>query len=238
MARIRTVKPEFFRHIGIQEAEAKTGLPLRLAFIGLWTVADREGRFVWEPRNLKLDIMPHDKVDFAKIMDTLAEYEFVNKYEVAGQVFGEIPSWHKHQFVNSRETESKIPEASAGILMHVQEYGEGKGREREREGRVDDFKPFWEAWPKRVGKDKALKAWNKLSTEERYSAMQALPSHKKQTAWTKDNGQYIPHPATWLNGKRWQDEIGIKPAQEKPCTHAGTGYIQDGFCTACAKRVE
>jgi hypothetical protein len=64
MARIRTIKPEFFRHADLYEAEKETGLPLRLAFAGLWTAADREGRFKWRPRELKLDCLPHDEVDF------------------------------------------------------------------------------------------------------------------------------------------------------------------------------
>ena len=57
MARIRTIKPEFFRHEALFEAEHRAGLPLRLAFAGLWTAADREGRFKWRPRQLKLDVL-------------------------------------------------------------------------------------------------------------------------------------------------------------------------------------
>ena len=48
--RIRTVKPEFFTHEGLFDAEKATKLPLRVAFVGLWCAADREGRFRWEPR--------------------------------------------------------------------------------------------------------------------------------------------------------------------------------------------
>jgi hypothetical protein len=69
LARIRTIKPEFFRHADLYEAEKETGLPLRLAFAGLWTAADREGRFKWRPRELKLDCLPHDDVDFSRVLD-------------------------------------------------------------------------------------------------------------------------------------------------------------------------
>ena len=58
MARIRTIKPEFFRHEALFEAEQATGLPLRVAYAGLFTAADREGRFKWSPRSLKLDCLP------------------------------------------------------------------------------------------------------------------------------------------------------------------------------------
>lgn len=53
MSRIRTVKPELFKHEELFDAEQNSKLPLRLAFIGLFTVADREGRFKWRPRTLK-----------------------------------------------------------------------------------------------------------------------------------------------------------------------------------------
>ncbi|HQC99488.1 MAG TPA: hypothetical protein PK306_27655, partial [Aquabacterium sp.] len=109
MARIRTIKPEFFRHEALFEAERETGLPLRLAFAGLWTVADREGRFKWRPRAMKLDVLPYDDVDFAAVLDRLADRGFVVRYEVGGDVFGAIPSWSSHQVINNRESASLLP---------------------------------------------------------------------------------------------------------------------------------
>ena len=62
--RIRTIKPEFFLHEGLFEAERAAKLPLRLAFSGLWCAADREGRFKREPRRLGVQVLPYDSVDF------------------------------------------------------------------------------------------------------------------------------------------------------------------------------
>ncbi len=62
MARIRTIKPEFFLHDELFELEKETGLPVRLAFIGLWTQCDREGRFKWRPLRLKAAILPSMKL--------------------------------------------------------------------------------------------------------------------------------------------------------------------------------
>jgi hypothetical protein len=109
MARIRTIKPEFFRHVGMFEAEGETGLPLRIAYIGLWTSADREGRFKWEPRALKLDCLPYDDVDFSAILDALHERGFIVRYEVDGRHYGAIPSWLQHQHINQREAQSNMP---------------------------------------------------------------------------------------------------------------------------------
>jgi len=129
MARIRTIKPDFFRHEGLFEAEQETGFPLRLAFIGIWTVADRDGRFPWKPRALKLDALPFDVIDFDRVMDALERYGFILKYESDGKSFGWIPSWSKHQVINSRETKSVIPEPPDVIeCTHVHAHAcTGKG---------------------------------------------------------------------------------------------------------------
>lgn len=122
MARIRTIKPDFFRHEELYQAEEESGLPLRLGYIGLWTVVDREGRFKWRPREIKLDICPYDDLDFEKVLDSLAEYGFVVKYQVEEEYFGFIPTFLKHQVINPRETKSKIPEpidARACTCLHV-----------------------------------------------------------------------------------------------------------------------
>lgn len=109
MARIRTIKPEFFRHEALFEAEHKTGLPLRLAFAGMFTVADREGRFKWRPRQLKLDVLPFDELDFGAVMSALAEHGFIVRYSVDGEEYGAIPSWARHQVINNRESASVLP---------------------------------------------------------------------------------------------------------------------------------
>ena len=110
MSRIRTVKPDLFRHEALFEAEASSKLPLRLAFIGLFTAVDREGRFRWRPRQLKLDVLPFDEVDFTLVLDALHDGGFITRYESAGEEYGAIPSWSLHQIINNRESESKLPD--------------------------------------------------------------------------------------------------------------------------------
>lgn len=142
MARIRTIKPEFFRHEALYEAERETGLPLRLAYAGLWTAADREGRFRWSPRTLKLDCLPYDDVDFSRVLDALWTRGFLIRYSDAGIEFGAIPSWKQHQVINNRESPSVHPEPNENNTLTreprvgdacgtplVQVQGEGKGRE-------------------------------------------------------------------------------------------------------------
>ena len=80
--RIRTIKPEFFHHEGLFEAELETKLPIRVAFAGLWCIADREGRFKWEPRRIGVQVLPYDGVDFSRVLDALTTRGFVFKYRV------------------------------------------------------------------------------------------------------------------------------------------------------------
>ena len=120
MSRIRTTKPEFYRHEALFEAEKESGLPLRVAYPALWTVADREGRFRWRPRELKLDCLPYDDVDFAVVLAALEKAGFIVAYDVDGQRYGWIPTFHKHQVINQREAPSKLPPMPAGDALHAQ----------------------------------------------------------------------------------------------------------------------
>ncbi|WP_447988322.1 hypothetical protein [Achromobacter spanius] len=78
-----------------------------------------------------------------------------------------------------------------------------------------DFAAFWAAWPRRVGKRDAEKAWAKLRPQEKVAAVEALPKHVEYWDASGTDRQFIPHPATWLNGARWDDEIEmLKPKQQ------------------------
>jgi len=116
MPRIRTIKPEFFKHEDLFDLEQETGLPIRISFAGLWTCCDREGRFKWKPRQLKSDILPHDNVDFSRVLDALFTRGFIKKYRVESKDYGFIPTWGSHQVINNRESKSVLPEPSETFL--------------------------------------------------------------------------------------------------------------------------
>ena len=121
MTKIRTVKPELFRHAVLFEAEQHSHLPLRLAFIGLFSCCDREGRFSWEPRSLKLDVLPYDDIDFTDVLNALWAVGFIKKYVWQNKQYGYIPSWHQHQAINSREPASKLPAPDENTHVPVKE---------------------------------------------------------------------------------------------------------------------
>ena len=72
----------------------------------------------------------------------------------------------------------------------------------------DGFATFWKQYPKKASKPQALKAWKKIKPTGQILAdmMAALEMQKASADWLKDGGQFIPHPASWLNGRRWEDE--------------------------------
>jgi uncharacterized protein YdaU (DUF1376 family) len=77
----------------------------------------------------------------------------------------------------------------------------------------DGFEEFWELYPKKVGKAAAAKAWRKLKPDVGKQAvmLEALSVHVASESWRKDGGQFVPNPATWINGARWEDEVQASP---------------------------
>lgn len=173
MARIRTVKPEFFRHEKLQEL----GPLSMLIFEGLWTQCDRAGRFAWRPKTLKLDILPFIPFDMEAELTKLADAFFLVKYEAEKEFFGVIPTFLDHQRLTGKEAiepakfpappegktkkTRKLPaltEGSVGETLGkhsgsdetkpVSQEGKGNGdKEREGKGNGDFFLPgeihFW-----------------------------------------------------------------------------------------------
>lgn len=80
------------------------------------------------------------------------------------------------------------------------------------------FESFWSMYPNKKAKANARKAWNKLKVDGVLytEIMKGLALHKKSRDWIKDEGQFIPHPATWLNGRRWEDEIEPTVVPDSP----------------------
>jgi hypothetical protein len=184
--RIRTIKPEFFHHEGLFEAELETKLPIRVAFAGLWCIADREGRFKWEPRRIGVQVLPYDGVDFSRVLDALTTRGFVLKYRVGDECFGFIPSFLKHQVINNRESQSILPDPEGNIEqtpINTEEIdacptraprddhagqGEGKGREGNGKEGVSQkaLSPDLEAFRLRVGAMLRRRPSTKWSTGE------------------------------------------------------------------------
>lgn len=114
--RIRNVKPEVFMHELLWELEMATELPIIRCYIALWCMCDREGRFEWKPRVLKQHCAPYDDIDFADVLNALANTGFIIKYIMSGRLYGWTPRFREHQHINNREQESRLPAPDASVL--------------------------------------------------------------------------------------------------------------------------
>lgn len=105
MARSRNIKPGFFAN----EELADLPFEARLLFIGLWTLADREGRLEDRPKRIRAQVFPYDSIDAEPLMKQLASSGFIVRYEVSGERYAQIVNFGKHQMPHHKEVPSEIP---------------------------------------------------------------------------------------------------------------------------------
>jgi len=78
------------------------------------------------------------------------------------------------------------------------------------------FNDFYKQYPRKVAKKAAEKAWNRLTFTEQTIALTAISKHNEYWQQTETEMQFIPHPATWLNQGRYEDELVMPIKKEKP----------------------
>ncbi len=152
MARIRTIKPEFFFHEGVAALNPLT----QLFFIGLWTQVSREGRCEDRPLMLRANIFPYKpEIDAEELLRELAAYGHITRYRVKGKAYIEVHNFLKHQRPNHKEQKCDIPPAppskttkkpgkapaSPGKIRSSPGSAPGE-REGERERRIMQGKEF------------------------------------------------------------------------------------------------
>src|SRR5512137_2592634 len=113
MPRIRSVKPEFFRHELLNQLEEDNpGLRIMSVFCGLWCQCDKQGVFPYKPKSLKLDILPFVTYDIAETMRILEKNGFIERFTSEGKEYAFIPTFHTHQRISGEECKQspKYPE--------------------------------------------------------------------------------------------------------------------------------
>lgn len=78
------------------------------------------------------------------------------------------------------------------------------------------FADFWESYPRKTAKKAALKAWNKIKPNSELCGRIKRALEAQTKIWT--DPRYIPYPATWLNGERWDDVVTPLHQTVKPIT--------------------
>lgn len=154
MARIRTIKPDFWTDEEIVELDPMD----RLLFVGLWNFCDDQGYIDYRPKKLKMQIFPADDFDLPAAMERLRKSSLVDAYDAPTGVVAHIRNWSKHQRVNNPSKERYVAAdlqerdtfdgPSTGLLSPNDSWSaEGKGREgkgkegKKRAGSADDAAP-------------------------------------------------------------------------------------------------
>ena len=114
MARARNIKPGLFSNELLIELPAFD----RLAFIGLWCLADREGRLEDRVKRIKIELFPCDDYDVEAGLMRLADSGFISRYQVAGYSVIEIVNFQKHQSPHGSEKDSTLPDINGYLTVY------------------------------------------------------------------------------------------------------------------------
>lgn len=111
--------------------------------------------------------------------------------------------------------DSKSQQEEANLAHNIKKYKEKKSKEIQSN---ELFAQFWAAYPRHEAKQTALKAFEKLNPDGGLmeKILLAIEKQKNSSQWKENGGQYIPHPSTWLNQRRWEDEVkDYRPDEKK-----------------------
>ena len=203
-------------------------------FYRLIVNCDDYGRMDARAKILAARLFPLKSLKEEQVKDALralAAADLILIYEVDGRPYLQMKTWERHQQV--RAAKSKYPSPDEGICKQMEADGSNckqmisddskcprnpiqsesesnpnpKRTARARE-EAERFDRFWMAYPRKENKQKALAAFVKLHPDEATLAamLAAIERQKASDQWQEDGGRFIPHPTTWLNGKRWEDE--------------------------------
>lgn len=232
---VSIVNGEFMPNRMIRESARTSSTLYRLSdgaerfFWRLTTVADDFGRFEADPRILKakcFPLWPDSRMSPQKVRTLYREleHELVKTYVVEGKTFGFFVTWDRYQ--TRRASRSKFPSPTDAniceqpladtpvIEIEIEDdiRSPGVSDGDSHHDPLTPFEKFWREYPRKVAKQSALKAWDKQQPPLE-PLLAALRVQKRSREWTKDAGQFVPYPATYLNGRRWED-VTITPDED------------------------
>lgn len=214
MARIRTIKPEFWTDGSIIECSTNA----RLLFVGTWNFADDFGNLDRSAKQIKAQVFPADSFDCEPLIQELIDRRLLVEYSANGKIYLHIQSFAKHQKVD-RPGAPRCPAFDDSLIVQRTFADdstndrralatEGKGREGKGKNKPSEaFDRFWKAWPKSTrkgGKADCVSRWAKDGLDLVADQIVAhVETMKLSLDWRKESGAYIPAPLVYLNGKRW-----------------------------------
>ena len=189
----------------------------------LLTYVDDYGRGSADPELLKGFVFPRRKgvteATIEKSLQELANIGSILLYDVDGESYFCFPNWADHQRIQTKKSRFPSPDDGAlkiSTVSHgesplesnpIQSESKYKSESKSEDNAREEFEKFWSAYPRKAGnKQKAFEAFKKADVSLDV-LLAAIENQKQSAQWSKDNGQFIPHPTTWLNGKRWEDQL-------------------------------
>lgn len=149
-------------------------------------------------------------------------------YEIGGRKYVYSPTWKKYQQVRALGSKFPEPTADANICKQIPAdslgvvvvVGDGNGDVPPLPPKGGDgFGKFWSAYPRKIGKRKAEDAYRRAEKRAGQSGflqrvLEAIARQSVSRQWLTAGGRYIPYPASWLNGDRWEDAVETDPRAE------------------------
>ena len=189
---------------------------VRLLYTWMLSHLDVNGNFYADPvmvNNLIFTRLGHSIKTITSALDELTEKGLILRYKVNGEIYLNYPDFIEKQpkLLPVREGIPDIPKLTQESLMSNSGVTQTQYNIIEYNIRVNEgFDEFWKAYPRKVNKREAREKWNKAKLPDLPIVLKAIEDQKKTDQWQRDNGKFIPHPSTWINKERWEDEIVIK----------------------------
>ena len=136
--------------------------------------------------------------------DVLSKDELSQKRREAASASKKSTCEQKEHLQASAASASKSPQDKDNKTID-----KDKDNKKRADAKNDDFDAFWAVYPRKVGKGDAKKAFAKVKAPVSV-LIDAVNMQKQSQQWLRNDGQYIPNPATWLNQGRWEDELPTK----------------------------
>ena len=207
-----------------------------ITFYRLLVNADDYGCFDAREMVVKSRLFPLKEIkpaEVKKLLVRLAEVGLIRLYTVSGKSYLQVNKWSEHQRLRVSRHKYPTPDdadecgslpqvaASCGeksLESEIESESESESESEKRKAHERRFNEFWTAYPRKVSKPAARKAFDKVKPDDDLlkTMLTAIAKQKLSDQWTKDNGQYIPHPATWLNNQRWLDELPVAKQKVLP----------------------
>jgi uncharacterized phage protein (TIGR02220 family) len=216
MARIRTIKPDFWTDEKIVELSFEA----RLFFIGSWNFADDYGNLQRSAKKLKMQIFPADAIDCEPLICSLIDHGLLTEYDVNGETFLHIKGFKDHQVIN-RPSKTALPTPeNADLFEPLTEPSltEGKGREgkgKNMSGRPDDAADVLAHLNSKTGRHYQPVAANTDLIRNRLREGATVEQCKavidaKHAEWCNDEkmSTYL-RPATLFNASKFAQYVGL-----------------------------